>query len=66
MGEEEKIRKEISVLEKEHKKLDDKIRFLLAKSRFDQILVQRLKRKKLQAKDRINWLYTQLVEDIIA
>lgn len=64
--EEDKIRKELIELTAEHKQLDKKISALMSEYRHDQILVQRLKRRKLWLKDRINSLNEILCDDIIA
>ena len=66
MGEEEKIRQKIAQLKKEHQSLDDKISELTSVQVFDQLLLQRLKRRKLQLKDEISDLQSYLCDDIIA
>jgi hypothetical protein len=50
----------------EHRDLDDAIEALLAKALVDQLQIARLKKKKLQLKDRIMRLEDQLIPDIIA
>jgi hypothetical protein len=65
MGEEE-IRARIAVLIEEHRDLDAAIAALTDQSVFDQLQVQRLKKRKLQLRDHIQWLEDQLVPDIIA
>lgn len=66
MGEEEQAQKELMALLEEHMQIDKKINALTAESRYDQLLVQRMKRRKLQLKDRISYLRGFLCDDIIA
>lgn len=67
MGEEEKARQELTELKAEHQKLDSKITALMAENgTFDQLLLQRLKKRKLWLKDRIATLQEFLCDDIIA
>lgn len=65
MGEEEKAREELKLLEAEHKELDAKINELLATGK-DQLMVQRHKKRKLWLKDRIAVLNAFIYDDIIA
>ena len=53
-------------LKTEHRDLDDVIARMGKQVPFDQLLMQRLKKRKLQLKDTINRLQAQLVPDIIA
>lgn len=53
-------------LRTEHRDLDDVIARLSAQLPYDQLQVQRLKKRKLQIKDLISRLEAQLVPDIIA
>lgn len=66
MEEEVKLKKELESLKEEHKQLDSKILIITKESIFDQLLVQRLKRRKLFVKDRIEMLHALLYDDIIA
>ena len=66
MGEEEKARAELLTLLEEHKQLNLKIAAISSDSNFDQLLVQRMKRRKLWLKDRISFLEDFLCDDIIA
>lgn len=66
MVEQEKASKELKALQKEHKELDAKIRSISAAAIFDQISLQRLKRRKLWLKDRMSLLESWLYDDIIA
>ena len=49
-----------------HRELDEKIGRLTEEGAFDQIQVQRLKKQKLQLKDEIAEIESQLLPDIIA
>ena len=53
-------------LKTEHRDLDDVIARMGTQIPFDQLLMQRLKKRKLQLKDAINRVQAQLVPDIIA
>ena len=66
MGEEEKINRELESLNKEHSELKNKIDNITSESSFDQLMLQRLKRRKLWVKDRITELQNLLCDDIIA
>ena len=67
------ISKERKILEKkladlltEHRDLDDIIARLTGEGSYDQLQVQRLKKRKLMLKDHISQLGDQLLPDIIA
>jgi hypothetical protein len=62
---ERELRDELVKLRAEHRQLDDEI-ILLEGSAADQLLVKRLKKKKLTVKDRITAIEDQLLPDIIA
>ena len=66
MVEEEKLRKELGELRKEHKQLDLKIDVIMKERKCDQLMLMRLKRRKLWVKDRILLIEGTLYEDIIA
>ena len=53
-------------LKTEHRDLDDVIARMGKQVPFNQLLMQRLKKRKLQLKDAISRLQAQLVPDIIA
>jgi hypothetical protein len=62
----EAIRKKLADLRSEHRDLDDVIAKVTETAPFDQIQVQRLKKRKLMLKDQISILESKLVPDIIA
>lgn len=57
---------ELERLKQEHRDLDAAIEALLATPGFDRLQVQRLKKRKLQLRDRIARIDDQLFPDIIA
>ena len=57
---------ELDRLKQEHRDLDTAIEALLAASTYDRLQVQRLKKRKLQLRDRITRIDDQLFPDIIA
>jgi len=60
------IRARITLLELEHRDLNDIIDRLAGDPVLDQLQVRRLKKRKLLLKDQITRLQTQLIPDIIA
>ncbi len=62
----EDLKQKINCLKEEHLALDNQILFLMEKPVFDQLAVQRLKKKKLKLKDDILKLQKKLIPDIIA
>ena len=62
----ENIQKEINELFDQHSELDDAIERINEKIPFDQIKLQRLKKRKLVLKDEINKLKSKILPDIIA
>jgi hypothetical protein len=64
--EDDKLKKELAELCLEHSQLDKKISALLSERVHDQLLLQRLKRRKLWLKDRTKSLREILCDDIIA
>ncbi|MFD1341696.1 YdcH family protein [Litorisediminicola beolgyonensis] len=66
MKTDEVLRVELEVFRREHRDLDEAIRALQATGTFDQLTLQRLKKKKLQLKDRISLIEDRLLPDIIA
>ena len=62
----ESMRIKLEALKSEHRDLDEVIERLLEKPPFDQLQLQRLKKRKLGLKDQILKLESQLIPDIIA
>ena len=65
-ADQENIKKEINELLEQHSELDDAIERINDKIPFDQIKLQRLKKRKLLLKDEIKKLKSQTLPDIIA
>lgn len=66
MNDTNKIREYLTELKNEHRDLDDIIKELIGTLQYDQIKLQRLKKRKLQIKDHISVLEDGLLPDIIA
>ena len=60
------IRQKLAELNSEHRDLDDVIGRITDGGPFDQLQIQRLKKRKLALKDQISQLESQLLPDIIA
>ncbi len=60
------IKARLEALKSEHRDLDEVIDRLIEKAPFDQLQLQRLKKRKLGLKDQIIRLESQLIPDIIA
>jgi len=60
------LRDELTKLRAEHRELDDEIILLEGSGTADQLLIKRLKKRKLALKDRITAIEDQLLPDIIA
>jgi hypothetical protein len=60
------LRRQLEELRSEHRDLDDVIARLVEKAPFDQLQMQRLKKRKLLLKDQIARLESKLLPDIIA
>ncbi|MEE8276674.1 MAG: DUF465 domain-containing protein [Alphaproteobacteria bacterium] len=60
------LEKKLADLLTEHRDLDDIIARLTGEGSYDQLQVQRLKKRKLMLKDHISRLEDQLLPDIIA
>jgi hypothetical protein len=60
------LRDELVKLRAEHRQLDDEILDLEVSGSVDQLLIRRLKKKKLALKDQITKIEDQLLPDIIA
>ena len=62
----EELQQKLIQLTQEHRDLDDALLALERAGTFDQVQVQRLKKKKLQIRDKIVLIKAQLQPDIIA
>ena len=62
----EAIKAKLEVLRIEHRDLDEVIDRLIERAPFDQLQLQRLKKRKIGLKDQITKLESQLIPDIIA
>ena len=66
MSEQQAIRQKLLDLRQKHRDLDDVINRIADEAPYDQLQMQRLKRRKLALKDQITRLESQLLPDIIA
>lgn len=66
MDDTEALKKKLSTLMAEHRQMDEEIAELIEFGPFDQLAVQRLKRRKLALKDEIIQIKNRLLPDIIA
>ena len=66
MQTEEVLRVELEFFHQEHRDLDQAIVALSNTATADRLMIQRLKKKKLQLKDKITRLEDRLTPDIIA
>ena len=64
--EKQALRSKLNELESEHRDLDDVIERLADDKPFDQLKLQRLKKRKLGLKDEISVLRSRILPDIIA
>ena len=62
----EAIKQRLVALKSEHRDLDDVIARLAERMPFDQLQLQRLKKRKLALKDQISKIESELLPDIIA
>lgn len=62
----EELQRQLAELRQEHRDLDDVISHLSCTGQFDQIKLQRLKKRKLMLKDQIAKVESLLHPDIIA
>lgn len=62
----EELKRRLAELKTEHRDLDDVIARLIEHAPFDQIQLQRLKKRKLGLKDQMSRIESQLLPDIIA
>lgn len=66
MNEQEMLNQKLADLRSEHRDLDDVIARLSERAPFDQLQLQRLKKRKLALKDQITLLESRMLPDIIA
>ena len=66
MTDQESIKQRIAELQLEHRGLDAMIEAIGQQTRFDELQLRRLKKRKLQIKDAIVLLQMQLVPDVPA
>ena len=66
MSDNEVLRRRLKELRQEHRDLDDVIARLTEHAPYDQLQLQRLKKRKLILKDQISRIQDQLYPDIIA
>lgn len=62
----ESLKAKLAALKTEHRDLDDVIARLSEHAPFDQLQLQRLKKRKLLLKDQISQIASELLPDIIA
>lgn len=62
----EALKTKLAALKIEHRDLDDVIADIAQRRPFDQLQLQRLKKRKLLLKDQISKLESELLPDIIA
>jgi hypothetical protein len=62
----EALKAKLTVLKTEHRDLDEVIAQLAERAPFDQLQLQRLKKRKLLLKDQISKIESELLPDIIA
>jgi hypothetical protein len=62
----EALKAKLAVLKTEHRDLDDVIARIAERLPFDQLQIQRLKKRKLMLKDQISKIESELLPDIIA
>jgi hypothetical protein len=62
----EALKAKLAALKTEHRDLDELIARLDARGPFDQLQLQRLKKRKLMLKDQISKIESELLPDIIA
>jgi hypothetical protein len=66
MDEKEVLQRRLAELQSEHRQLDEQIVRMTESGPFDQLKVQRMKKRKLALKDQIAKLGSDLMPDIIA
>ena len=66
INEQQQLRTRLNELESEHRDLDDVIAHLGSQTPFDQLQLQRLKKRKLGLKDEMALIRSCILPDIIA
>lgn len=66
MDDQDSLRRRLAELESEHRDLDEVIARISETRPFDQLQVQRLKKRKLMLKDQIERIRSRLIPDVIA
>ena len=66
MDEQDTLKRKLAQLQIEHRDLDDVIARITENAPFDQLQIQRLKKRKLMLKDEISRIRSKLVPDVIA
>ena len=66
LGETKSIQRRILELQTEHRDLDEVVNALASRADVDQLLLRRMKKRKLQLKDQIARLKSQLIPDLDA
>ncbi len=66
MDEQDTLKRKLAQLQIEHRDLDDVIARITENAPFDQLQIQRLKKRKLMLKDEIARVRSKLVPDVIA
>jgi hypothetical protein len=66
VNEDQELARRIALLREEHRDLDLAIDLLIERGVVDQLLLARMKRRKLALKDEVMVLETQMIPDIIA
>lgn len=66
MDDQETLRRRLAELQSEHRDLDDVIARIAGTVPFDQLQLQRLKKRKLMLKDQIQRIRSRLIPDVIA
>ena len=66
MSETASLEKQLETLKLEHRDLDNVIDHLIETRSFDQLQIQRLKKRKLMLKDQMSKMESRMLPDIIA
>lgn len=66
MNESQEILQMLEQFESEHRELDEKINLISREKVVDHLTVQQLKKQKLLLKDKISYIKTTILPDIIA